>query len=284
MTKYVLPEDKYISVNGVQTRYWEAGSRGGPVLVLIHGLGGYIENWFFNFAPMSQQFRVYALDMFGFGRTDKPDNKRLYVYREFARFLHSFMQELRISEASLCGHSLGGGIALQFSLLFPEMVNKLVLIGSGGLGHRAYWGLHLATLPAVGKIVTKPSLEGCRKALKNMVYDISQIDEYWIELAYEIASLPGAQRSQLYTLQMGMHLLGSRKAVIGPILTNLSKIRADTLLVWGRQDKIIDFRYGVRAERRIPKARLLAIDKCGHGPHWEYIDKFNQAAIAFLKG
>ena len=111
-----LPRDRYVKVGNVNTRYWQAGDKG-SVVVLVHGLGGFIENWECNIDALAQRHRVYALDLLGFGRTDKlPLVKDVYV---LVKFLADFLVTQNIARPSFIGNSLGGGLALMFALHYP---------------------------------------------------------------------------------------------------------------------------------------------------------------------
>ena len=131
------PEDRYIKIGGINTRYWMAGDTG-PNVILIHGVGRFLEEWLPSFDALAANCRVYALDLPGHGHTDKPLSAS-YRLADLARFVNDFMGALDIPPAHVVGHSLGGGIALQLTLQFPEVVNRLVLVCSAGLGKEAPW-------------------------------------------------------------------------------------------------------------------------------------------------
>jgi len=139
-----LPQDQFINIGSVTTRYWATGSTG-PPLIFVHGLGQYTENWMYNITALAQHFRVYAPDLAGFGKSDKPDAPFTYDY--FAQFLNDFMSAMNIPEAHLIGHSLGGAVLLRFAMDFPDHVNNLVLVGSEGLGEDAALIFRLLSLP-----------------------------------------------------------------------------------------------------------------------------------------
>ena len=117
-------QDQYVQVGRINTRFRALGN-GGSDVILIHGLGGYLEHWTENIEPLADHHRVYALDLVGFGRSDKPE--AAYSMPFFARFVRDFMDGQGIERATLAGNSLGGSIALQFAIDFPERVEKLVL-------------------------------------------------------------------------------------------------------------------------------------------------------------
>ncbi len=109
--------DKYVKVGQVSTRFWQMGDEGSTV-ILVHGIGGSVENWAANIEELSQHHRVFALDLLGFGRTDKPAVS--YSVANLARFLSDFLAAQGIERASVIGHSLGGGVSLEFAHSLPR--------------------------------------------------------------------------------------------------------------------------------------------------------------------
>lgn len=148
--KYI--QNQYIQVDGVRTRYWQLGDKGTTV-IFLHGLGGYVELWRDNIIAFAQYHRVYAVDMVGFGESGKP--KASYSLDSLARFIKAFMDALSIECASLTGCSLGGAVALQFALMFPKKLEKLVLISSVGLGSGTTPLFCMAALPFVSELQGK---------------------------------------------------------------------------------------------------------------------------------
>lgn len=124
------PQDNYIKLGSVNIRYWSEGK--GKPIILLHGGGSSIEIWSFNIGLIAQYYRVYAFDMVGTGKSDKPSASYSLDYQ--TEFLQKFMNELDIDRATLIGNSMGGSIALKLALKSPERVDKLVLVSSFGLG------------------------------------------------------------------------------------------------------------------------------------------------------
>ena len=117
-----------------------------------------------NIAPLSERHRVHALDMVGFGRSDKPQVP--YSADLLVRFVNDFMAEQGIERTSLVGNSMGGLVALQLALLAPEKVDKLVLVASAGLGREITMSLRLISLPFIGEWLSRPSREGAVQVLQ----------------------------------------------------------------------------------------------------------------------
>lgn len=112
------------------------------MVIFIHGLASAIETWALNVEALAQHQRVYALDLVGSGRSDKPLDS--YSLVALAEFVKGFVDVMGLDRVSLIGNSMGGGVALQFALLYPQQIEKLVLVNSLGLGQEVSWSLRLA--------------------------------------------------------------------------------------------------------------------------------------------
>jgi pimeloyl-ACP methyl ester carboxylesterase len=275
------PQDRYITVGRVNTRYWVEGDGDSPV-VLIHGIGGYVEYWLPSLGALSGQHRVYALDMLGHGRTGKsPDAS--YEIGDLARFVRDFMEALEIERAHVVGHSLGGAIATRLALMYPEAVKKLVLVASAGLGKEVCMELRLCTLPVLGEMLSRPSRSASAQTLKMGVFDQTFVTDESIDFDIEMASLPGAQRSFLKTLRScGSLLAGQRKSMWGPNLDGIGSIDKPVLVVWGRQDKVIPVEHAEVAAAASGNVRIELFDQCGHTPMLEHTEAFNELLLEFL--
>ncbi len=274
-------EDRYIRVGGINTRYWTAGEKGSAV-VLVHGLGGFIENWVHNIDALAQRHRVYAMDLVGFGRSDKtPLTRDLNV---LVRFINDFIGTLGIEKASLVGNSLGGGLVLAFALEYPEKVEKLVLIGNAGMGRGVIRGVIFCSLPFIGELLVRPSFKRVAGLWQKIVNDSSLITPELVDLTYRLIAQPGAREALLAALRAGINLFGQRDKLTRQILARLNTLKAPTLVIWGRQDRIIPVAHARIAVAKIPGARLELFDRCGHMPMFEYPEKFNQLVLDFLAG
>jgi len=277
MQKTQIPVDQYVRVGPINTRYWTIGM-GNPV-ILLHGGQGSVEFWLYNIGTLATYHCVYALDMVGSGRSDKPQASYSLTYQ--AQFIKDFMDALGIESATLIGNSMGGGAALQFALLFPQWLNKLVLVDSMGLGREIALGIRLTTLPLLIRLL-RPSRRLLAPMLRNNFYDPQTIPAEWVELRYPIFALPGRKPALMAMVKTNFHLLGVRSQVFRPILSQLATITAPTLVIWGKQDRIIPVAHAYIAAKTIPNARLEIFDCCGHHPHLEYPKKFNNLVLEFL--
>ena len=262
------PADKTATVYGVKIHYLEAGS--GPVVVLLHGLGGDVSNWASTIGPLSQKYRVVVPDQIGFGRSDKPFIN--YSVSTLVDFLGGLFKELKIERASLVGNSLGGWTAAAFALAQPEKVERLVLVDAAGF--RLDGNVDPRTLNALN-----PSTrEGVKQILslvfynKQLVSTDAAIDTFF---ARKMAAGDG------YTIQRFIDSVVRGDDVLDG---RLSAIKHRTLIVWGREDGLTPLAIGERFKKEIAGSELLIIEKCGHVPQMEKADEFNRALLKFLGG
>ena len=274
------PQDHYIKIGDINTRYWAAGDTGPPV-VLIHGVGRFMEEWLPSFDRLTLHYRVFALDLPGHGHTDKPLSIS-YRLVDLAGFVHQFIEALQIHQAHIIGHSLGGGIALQLVLQFPEAVEKLVLVCAAGLGKEATLVLRLTAVPLLGEFLTRPSFKGTKRLLKEFVEDPALLTDDFVEFSYRMAAQPGAQQAVLKTLRSAGNLFGQFDETYRPIVENLASIRHPVMIIWGRQDRVLPVAHGQAAVTGLPDARLEIIEDCGHLPMLEETEMFNKFILNFL--
>jgi pimeloyl-ACP methyl ester carboxylesterase len=168
-----LPELRSVSVFGRRICYYDVGS--GPSLVLVHGLGADADEWAWCFGPLSATHRVIALEMLGFGRSDKPPIT--YRIAGFVEVLERFLQRLGIERASLLGHSLGGWIVAAFALQFPDRVEKLVLADAAGIDAGA-------VKPAIDlNVSTRANM---REVLEFVFHNKTMVSDDFVDLCYTL--------------------------------------------------------------------------------------------------
>ena len=274
-----MPEDRYIQIGNLKTRYWALGDKG-PAVILIHGLAVSADIWIHNAQPLAQQHRVYVPDLMGFGRSDTPEPS--FSPLDYTRFLDDFMKALNIDRASLVGQSLGGGIALQYTLQFPQKVSSLVLVDSAGLGKEVIWTLRLMSLPLVGELFSYPSHRGVEFVFKLAVRNRALITKDFVELYYDLFSRPGFRDFFLRVLRFIVNARGAREEILAPIMNDLPKIKQRVLIIWGDKDRVLPLKHGYFAKEKLPNARLIIMEGCGHIPFFERADEFNKLVLEFL--
>ncbi|MFA5308982.1 MAG: alpha/beta fold hydrolase [Dehalococcoidales bacterium] len=272
-------QDKFIKVGSINTRYWVAGDKGSAV-VLVHGLGGFAENWVHNVEALAQRHRVYAMDLLGFGRTDNTPLVR--NINTLVRFINDFMQAVNVPKAALVGNSLGGGLVLQFALDYPEKVTKLVLVDNAGMGRDVIFDFRLCSLPLLGELLIRPGVDSCGRTWKAILFDHNLITPELLELSFQMIDRPGAKKALLSALRAGIDLRGQRAKLTDLLLSRLGKITAPVLVVWGKEDRIIPVSHARLAVEKIPGAKLRVFDRCGHMPQFEHPEEFNRLVLDFL--
>lgn len=273
-------EDRYVNVGNVNTRYWTAGDRGSAV-IFLHGVGCHIEFWEKNIAALAKDHRVFAIDIVGYGRTDKPEVD--YTFEFMADFVLDFMKTMGIDKASLVGNSMGGGIAITVASQAPERVEKIVLVDPVGVGKGLSPVMRLMSLPVIGDFLTKPSKKGVLLQMKSCLYDPSHASDDFIDRATLINALPGNQRSFLSLLRITAGMSGVRKELIADFSERLQRIKSPILLVWGKQDQVLPVADAEAAVKKMGNARLHIMDQAGHCPQIDKPEEFNTAVLDFLK-
>ncbi|MFC2065057.1 alpha/beta fold hydrolase [Chloroflexota bacterium] len=271
-------EESYLDVNGIRTRYREAGS--GPEVLLIHGLGSYLEHLQPTFEALADHCHVISLDLPGFGLSDKPELP--YSIPFFADFIQAFMEVKEIPTTCLAGNSLGGMIAFELCLLAPERVDRLVFLAGGCFNRGLGSSLRLMTLPFVNEGILTSNREGSEMFLKLLFADPSFVTEEMVDMAHERMALPGAAKAYLATLRSAGNLLGMKREVVQRNLHHAGKIGVPALLIWGKQDKILPVVHAEIAASRMLDARLHVFDPCGHMPQIERAEEVNELVREFI--
>jgi pimeloyl-ACP methyl ester carboxylesterase len=256
---------QYVQVGNLHIRYVDAGS-GEPVL-LIHGLGGSIESWTNNIGELAKSLRMIAVDLPGFGMSDKP--KMSYTIKFFGDFVFQFLKLLQLEQASMVGSSLGGQVAAEVAISHPSLIKKLVLISPAGTLPYSFKGS--PALWKYVKVINAKSAHQVKLALS--VLDNKPVDDTYAQLVYQKLLMPGAKEAFLSALE------GSARA---PRQNNrLNRIRAPTLLLWGKEDHMIPVKF-VEPFVKMKNCRIVMIENCGHRPHFARPELFNRIVAEFL--
>lgn len=265
-----------MNVDGIGVRYIisvsdnvDAMKKKNAVL-LLHGLGGSIESWINNIDEMSSSkiLRIIALDLPGFGQSDKP--KITYTIKFYQQFVVKFLKKLRINKASIVGSSLGGHIAAEVTINHPDIVDKLVLIRTAGALPSSFKGT--PALNRYVRIIDAKNVEHIKKAL--FAVDHKPIDDdSYARAVFQKISVPGAKDAFLSALRGSAHAPRLNK--------RLKNIRAPTLLIWGKEDIMIPVRF-IEPFVKMKNCRVILLENCGHRPHAERPHLFNRIVTDFL--
>jgi pimeloyl-ACP methyl ester carboxylesterase len=265
-------EEQDVDVGDIAVHCLVAGPVNAPHVVFVHGLGGSLATWSLNLPAFADQFRICALDLVGAGSSAKAATD--YSVPALAEFLARFLDALGPDwqRVSIVGHSLGGAVALAFAGSYPQRVERLVLVDSAGLG------------PEIDRTVlelihSKPGPENVRVELTHFFANEGMIQQELVNQLYQQRIQPGAQEALIATADAafddGKQLVDLRDT--------LERLNVPVLVVWGVADAVIPVAHAQEAERA-PLSRLEVFADCGHCPHIERADTFNQLARAFLVG
>jgi pimeloyl-ACP methyl ester carboxylesterase len=282
---YVPPEDRsyqspylksitsnFLNTDEFRIHYTHAGE--GDPLILIHGSCAWIYNFRNNIPALSKKFSVYALDMPGNGYTvplcENPD----YDLDMMSNALLNFMDEKQIRQASLIGHSSGGGWALCFASLHPERIKKLILIDSNGFDIPEKLAFRLFYIPIIGELFSKFfTYDDVKKGYEDSFYNKSLISDQMIREAITPLTFFHNRKAQYKSI---------RNQDWQQTELALPSMQIPTLVIWGKYDQYLDSSLAERFSRTMPNTRVEILDNCGHSSHEEQPDKVNELILEFL--
>jgi pimeloyl-ACP methyl ester carboxylesterase len=275
--------DQFIDVGSIKTRYWQAGREGSCVL-LLHGIGCSVLEWERNIEALAVRHRVFALDLLGFGLTDKPSDDT-YSLRRLAQFVLDFMTAKALSQAHIAGNSLGGRLALECASIAPQRVASLLLVDPAGMDRReTLFEFRLATLPFLGEVFTWPNRLGTKMLWRKAFAAPSAfVTEELVTAKLWLARQPGAQAAFLKTLRGFLDFRGFLPALVAELHAALPGIQAPALVLWGREDRFVPPAHAEVLRRRLPNAQIQIWDRCGHAPQIECPHRFNEEALGFWR-
>lgn len=254
----------------------EAGS--GPTVVMLHGGGpgaGGWSNYSRNIgAFVDAGYRVILLDTPGFNKSDPIviDVPRGIVN---AAAVKGVLDALDIPKAHLVGNSMGGATALTFALEYPDRLDRLILMGPGGLGQSMMAPMPMEGIKHLYNLFREPSIEGLRRMIDVFVFDPSRITEELIQGRY-------ANMMRNDGIHLRNWVTSSKDSMLIDLSPRLSEIKAKTLVTWGRDDRFVPLDHGLRLVFGLPDARLHVFGRCGHWAQWEHAEDFNRLVLSFL--
>lgn len=264
-------------VGGLRISYVDVGD--GPTILLLHGLGHSTHGWRKVMGPLAEAgYRVMAVDLPGFGYSDKPGDYSLEHYVDFVR---NWLDLHAIATAAVVGNSMGGAIATAVAGLAPERVSALVLADPGGFGRDVTWALRFAGLRIVRSALNRRLTPWkVRQALRWVYADSSLIEDEEVDRIVEIDELPGSREAFFEIAHKVIGLRGLRPGLgLGDIPTGIA---APTLILWGRRDRVIPVSHAERAHQAIPGSEVVIFESSGHCPQLEVPDAFSDTVLRFL--
>jgi pimeloyl-ACP methyl ester carboxylesterase len=269
------------TLHGRPVSYVQAGT--GPVLLLIHGMAGSIENWREVIQPLARAHTVVAPDLPGHGSSAPGAGD--YSLGALAAELRDLLITLGHDRATLVGHSLGGGIAMQFSYQFPEMTERLVLVSSGGLGPEVSPVLRAAALPGANLFIAATAAPGgaAGSALSRGLAAVGLRPNADVaEVARGYASLADPHRRAAFLATVRSVIdTGGQRVHAGDRLYLAEGL--PVLIIWGERDSLIPCHHGVSAHEAIPGSHLEVFEEVGHMPPLEAPARFVAALERFIE-
>ena len=272
---------RFRAVHGYRRAYRMGGS--GPALLLLHGISDESSTWLPVMGALAEHFTVVAPDLLGHGGSDKP--RADYSVAAFSNGMRDLLDVLDIDSATVVGHSLGGGVAAQLAYQYPERVDRLVLVSTGGVAREVSPVLRLAAAPLAELGLWPLRLPGSTAAARAALRVLGALGHDLGQDANEVArvldGLPDAASRGAFTRTL--------RAVVdrrGQLVTMLDRAylaeHMPVLIMWGDRDGIIPVEHAALAHAAMPDSRLSIYEGAGHFPHHADPDRFVAEVVDFV--
>jgi pimeloyl-ACP methyl ester carboxylesterase len=275
-----LSELKRMDVDGIPFNYVDIGSGDRDPVVLVHGLGGQWQNWLENIPRLAQDRRVVAMDLPGFGMTPEPEDDDDITITRYGRWVNELCDRLGLDQIDLVGNSMGGYIAAEVAIQFPERVSRLVLVSAAGISSAETLQAPILTIGRVATAIASNTAARYRQLASRPItrhMSLALVARHprllKADLAYEGffkgAGKPGFDDALRASLDYDFR-------------DRLTDVKVPTLIVWGERDSIIPIRDADEFERLIDDSRKVVMEDCGHIPMAERPEAFNEVLVDFL--
>lgn len=281
--KYTYPVQKVTLPDGQTIAYVDQG-QGPQTIIFIHGLGSYLPAWNKNIAALSQSYRTIALDLPGYGKSSK-ENAQVSM-KGYADAVLALMDELKLEQAVLAGHSMGGQIAITAALQAPERVQKLILAAPAGLETFSDQQKQLFKMTVTPEAIEKTTPEQIAANLKANFHELPADAQFMIDQRVEMM---GSAQFTDYSRAVAQ---GVAAMVDEPVHDKLSQLQMPTLILFGENDGLIPNRYlnpnlttqtvAEIGREKIPNSQMVMLPQAGHMLQFEQPEAFNKAVRAFL--
>lgn len=276
-------ELRFREIHGYRRAFRMLGE--GPPLLLIHGIADSSETWLPVLAGLAEHHTVIAPDLLGHGGSAKP--RADYAVAAYACGMRDLLAVLGVDRVSVAGHSLGGGVAMQFAYQFPERCERLVLVSSAGVGPEMHPAFRLATLPGAGPVLDVLTAAPLRRAVLATAPALRLLGgaglgpdlDYALARYAELAD-PTARKAFLRTVRAAADPRGQAITMLdrGYLARHLP-----TQIIWGSADPVIPARHALHARSALPGSRLEIFEGAGHFPHHHAPARFTELLTAFLR-
>jgi pimeloyl-ACP methyl ester carboxylesterase len=280
----VTPTLQYQTIHGYRRAFRIAGS--GPAILLIHGIGDNSTTWATVQSKLAQRFTVIAPDLLGHGKSDKP--RADYSVPAYANGMRDLLSVLDIDSVTVVGHSLGGGVAMQFAYQFPQLVNRLILVGAGGVTKDVNIALRIASLPLGSEALSVLRLPMVLPALGlvgrvgGALFGSTGLGRDLPDVVRILQDLPEPTASSAFARTL--------RAVVdwrGQVVTMLDRCylteSVPVQLIWGSKDSVIPVSHARMAHAAMPGARLDVFEGSGHFPFHDDPERFVEIVEKFIE-
>jgi pimeloyl-ACP methyl ester carboxylesterase len=255
----------------------------GPLLVLIHGITSSSATWDRVLPRLARRYTVLAPDLLGHGHSDKLRGD--YSVGAHANTIRDLLDGLGYRQASFVGHSLGGGVALQYAYQYPERIDRLVLVGPGGFGREVTVLLRAASLPGSGPVLALAAWRPIVQAGTLLTQTLGRFglhgnaDLGEIGRAYALLADRDSRRAFIHTLRSVVDYEGQRVSALGRIRT---ADRIPLMILWGENDRVVPARQGMNVHQLLPHIQFKVFKRTGHFPHRDDATRFARVIDEFL--
>ncbi|MGV0792350.1 alpha/beta fold hydrolase [Mycolicibacterium sp. XJ1819] len=277
------PSLEFRTIHGYRRAFRVAGS--GPALLLIHGIGDNSTTWSPVHASLARRFTVIAPDLLGHGRSDKP--RADYSVAAYANGMRDLLSVLDIDRVTVIGHSLGGGVAMQFAYQFPQLVERLILVGAGGVTKDVNIALRIASLPLGSEALALlrlpmvlPTLQVAGRVAGTLLGS-TDVGRDLPNALRILADLPEPTASSAFARTL--------RAVVdwrGQVVTMLDRCyltqSVPVQLIWGAGDSVIPVSHAEMAHAAMPGSRLEIFEGSGHFPFHDNPGRFVEVVENFI--
>jgi pimeloyl-ACP methyl ester carboxylesterase len=268
--------ERTVILHGHPVTYTETGPADAPVVVLLHGIAGSSHTWD-PVLPHLEHLRVIAPDLLGHGASAKPRGD--YSLGAFASGVRDLLELIGVDRATVVGHSLGGGVAMQFAYQFPERCERLVLVGSGGLGREVTFLLRAATLPLAEYVVPLLGRIARKVSMPDVIRPFAPAGVSEVGRGFASLAETDAGHAFVHTARGVIDLTGQRIDATDRLYLAATM---PTLIIWGDHDHFIPVEHGRRAHEAMPGSRLEVFVGAGHFPMHDEPTRFAAALSDFV--
>ncbi|ORB68867.1 alpha/beta fold hydrolase [Mycolicibacterium tusciae] len=279
----LTPELEFRTIHGYRRAYRVAGS--GPAILLIHGIGDNSTTWSTVQSKLAQRFTVIAPDLLGHGKSDKP--RADYSVAAYANGMRDLLSVLDVDRVTVVGHSLGGGVAMQFAYQFPQLVERLILVGAGGVTKDVNIALRVASLPMGSEALAflrlplvLPAVHAFGRVAGAM-FGSTGLGRDIPDVLRILADLPEPTASSAFARTL--------RAVVdwrGQVVTMLDRCyltrSVPVQLIWGSADSVIPVSHARLAHAAMPGSLLEIFEGSGHFPFHDDPDRFVEVLEQFI--